>query len=157
MYTLPIHMGKVVHSPSRHWTLWEPFIRNLGLHTYSTTSPCWYSSLGVLWASPLGSSGRRPHDFTCSTVEISCNWWLNFLFYNLKLIKMKRPFSLLYFSLYNRACLNKGKRMLFTYFVSQFCYLYQTSLLEAYVSPKTVFKILDILKIYANQLISMIV
>lgn len=46
--------------------------------------------------------------------------------------------------------------MVFNYFVSQFCYLYQTSLLEAYVSPKTMLKILDIVKIYANQLINII-
>lgn len=39
-YTLPIQIGKSVHRPSTHWILLKPFIRNLGLHTYSTKSLC---------------------------------------------------------------------------------------------------------------------
>lgn len=70
--TLPIHTGKVVHSPSTHWILWEPFIRNLGLQTYSTTSLCWYSPFCVSLTSPLRSWGGGAQDFTCPAVEILC-------------------------------------------------------------------------------------
>lgn len=70
--TLPIHMGKAVHCPSTHWILWEPFIRNPGLQTYSTTSLCLYSSLCVSLTFPLSSWGGGAHDFTCPTVDMLC-------------------------------------------------------------------------------------
>ena len=73
--TLPIHTGKAVHSPSTHWILWEPFIRNLGLQAYSTTSLCAYSSLCISFLFPLGSSGGRAQDFAFFTVEILHKLW----------------------------------------------------------------------------------
>ena len=57
--TLPMHTGKSLHSPSTHWILWEPFMRNLGLQAYSTTSLCAYSSLCISFPFPLRSWGRR--------------------------------------------------------------------------------------------------
>ena len=75
--TLPIHTGKAVHSPSTHWILREPFIRNLGLQVYSTTSLCAYSSLCISFPFPLGSSGGRAQDFTFLTVEILHKLWLH--------------------------------------------------------------------------------
>ena len=68
--TLPIHTGKAVHSPSTHWILWEPFIRNLGLQAYSTTSLCAYSSLCISFPFPLRSWAGGAHDFTFLAVEI---------------------------------------------------------------------------------------
>ena len=92
--TLPIHTGKAVHSPSTHWILWEPFIRNLELQAYSTTSLCAYSSLCISFPFPLRSWGGGAHDFTFLTVEILHKLWLHCLSYDWKTQLMQKFISL---------------------------------------------------------------
>ena len=115
--TLPIHTGKAVHSPSTHWILWEPFIRNLGLQAYSTTSLCAYSSLCISFPFPLRSWGGGAHNFTCPSVEISCKLWLHCLFYHWKIQLMQKFIllnDLLFIILYTSAFLNNEKGIVFT-------------------------------------------
>ena len=69
---LPVHRGKVVHSPSTPWISWEPFIRNLGMQAYFTTSLCPYSFLCISFPFLVRSLGGVAHDFTFPTVEILC-------------------------------------------------------------------------------------
>ena len=92
--TLPMHTGKSLHSPSTHWILWEPFMRNLGLQAYSTTSlhilHCVFLSLSH-WEV---EGGGGAHDFTFPSVEILHKLWLHCLSYNWK-IQLMQKFILL--------------------------------------------------------------